>query len=57
MDGEFIEARIQSIDVRLCTAELRSVLPQALFEQLASRQFEPLRDSLRKLFSRWVGEN
>ena len=57
LDGEFIEARIQSIDVRLCTAELRSVLPPALFEELASKQFEPLRDSLRKLFSQWVGEN
>ena len=57
MDGAFIEARIQSIDVRLCTAELRSVLPQALFEELASKQFEPIRDSLRKLLSQWVGEN
>jgi hypothetical protein len=57
LDGEFIEARMQSIDVRLCTAELRSVLPPALFEELASKQFEPIRDSLRKSFSQWVGEN
>ena len=57
LDGEFIEVRIQSIDVRLCTAELRSVLPPALFEELASKQFEPIRDSQRKLFSQWVGEN
>jgi hypothetical protein len=57
LDGEFIEARIQSIDVRLCTAELRSVLPAALFDELASTQFEAIRDSLRKLFSQCVGEN
>jgi hypothetical protein len=57
LDGEFIEARIQSIDERLCTTELRAVLPTALFNELASRQFEPIRDSLQKLFSQWVGEN
>lgn len=55
LDGEFIEARIQSINVKLCTAELRSVLPPALFEELANQQFKPLRDSLRTLFSEWVG--
>jgi hypothetical protein len=56
LDSEFIEARIQSIDVGICTAELRSVLPSALFDELASTQFESIRDSLRKLFSQWVGE-
>ena len=52
-----IEARIQSINVKLCTAELRSVLPLALFEELAREQFKPIRDSLRMLFSKWVEEN
>src|SRR5262249_11334506 len=57
LDDEFIGARIQRIDERLCTAELRSVLPTALFGQFASKQFEPIRDSLRKLFSQWLVEN
>jgi Nucleotidyl transferase AbiEii toxin, Type IV TA system len=53
LDAEFIEARIQRIDVKLCTADLRSVLPPALFNELATEQFEPLRGSLRKVFSGW----
>lgn len=57
LNDEFIEARIQSIDVKLCTAELRPVLPPALFEELAHQQFKPIRDSLRTLFPQWVGEN
>jgi Nucleotidyl transferase AbiEii toxin, Type IV TA system len=57
LDEEFIEARIQSIDLKLCTAELRSVLPLALFEELANQQFKAIRDSLRTLFSEWVGGN
>lgn len=55
LDNEFIEARIQSIEIKLCTAELRSVLPPALFEEFANQQFKPIRDSLRTLFSEWVG--
>jgi hypothetical protein len=51
MDDEFIGARIQSIDERLCTAELRSALPPAVFEELAKKQFGPMRDSLRMMFS------
>jgi hypothetical protein len=57
MDDEFIGARIQSIDERLCTAELRSVLPPAVCEKLAKKQFGPIRDSLRMMFSLWIGEN
>lgn len=57
LDGEFIEARIQNIDARLCTTELRSVLPPARFDELDTKQFAPIRHSLRKVFSEWVGEN
>lgn len=57
LDAEFIEARIQSIDVKLCTADLRSVLPPALFDELAKKQFAPIGNSLRKVFSQWVEEN
>lgn len=54
LDEEFIEARVQSIEVKLCTSELRSVLPPALFEELAHQEFKPIRDSLRTLFAEWV---
>jgi len=57
LDAEFIEARIQSIDVKLCTADLRSVLPPGLFDELATKQFAPIGNSLRKVFSQWVEEN
>lgn len=57
LDAEFIEARIQSINVKLCTADLRSVLPPPLFNELATKQFAPIGDSLRKVFSDWVKEN
>lgn len=57
LDAEFIEARIQSIDVKLCTADLRSVLPPALFDELATKQFAPIGNSLRKVFSQWFEEN
>jgi len=57
LNAEFIQARIQSIDVKLCTTDLRPVLPPALFDQLATKQFQPIGDSLRKVFSEWVEEN
>ena len=57
LDNEFIQARIERIDVKLCTTDLRSVLPPALFNELATEQFEPIRGSLRKVFSGWVNEN
>ena len=57
LESEFIEARIQSIDAKLCATELSSVLPPIVYDALATKQFAPVRDSLRKLFSQWVGEN
>jgi hypothetical protein len=57
LDAEFIEARIQTVDVKLCTTDLRSVLPPALFKELATKQFAPIADSLRKVFSEWVEGN
>jgi hypothetical protein len=57
LDAEFIEARIQNIDVKLCTVELRSVLPATLFDELVKKQFAPIGDLLRKVFSEWVEEN
>jgi hypothetical protein len=57
LDAEFIQARIQSIDVKLCTTDLRSVLPPTLFDELATKQFAPIAGSLRTVFSEWVEEN
>jgi nucleotidyltransferase AbiEii toxin of type IV toxin-antitoxin system len=57
LDAEFIEARIRSIDVKLSTIDLRPILPPPLFHELAKKQFELIRDSLRKVFSEWVEEN
>jgi hypothetical protein len=57
LDVEFIEARIQSVNAKLCTVELRSVLPPTLFDELSRKQFATIGDSLRKVFSEWVEEN
>jgi Nucleotidyl transferase AbiEii toxin, Type IV TA system len=56
IDRETIETRIQSIDAKLCTVELRPVLPQAVFDDLTKNEFETIRDSLRIVFSPWLGK-
>lgn len=53
LDEEFIDARIEAVTDDLCIAELRRVLPVALFEELAKEKFESLRQSLRTVFSDW----
>lgn len=53
IDQETIEARIQNID-KLCTVELRPVLPEAVFNELANNEFETIRRSLRNVFSDWL---
>jgi hypothetical protein len=55
-DGEFIEQRIQSVTAKLCTVELRPVLPHPLFEDLAKDDFESLRRSIRTVLSEWLVE-
>lgn len=55
-DAEFIEARIQSVTPKLCTVELRPVLPLSLFEELESQDFLPIQSSLRTVFSEWIEE-
>jgi Nucleotidyl transferase AbiEii toxin, Type IV TA system len=54
LDEEFIKARIEAVTPKLCTVELRPVLPPALFAQLEREDFESLRQSLRRLFSDWL---
>jgi len=53
-DKESVKARIDAISPKLCTVELRPVLPPPLFEQLEKEGFEPLRQSLRTVFSDWL---
>ena len=54
LDKEFIKARIEAVTSKLCTVELRPVLPSPLFEQLEKEGFEPIRKSLRTVFSDWL---
>lgn len=56
LDSEFIAGRIEKIVPKLCTVELRAVLPPQVFEGLAEKEFEPIRHSLRTVFSHWLGE-
>jgi hypothetical protein len=53
-DPEFIRKRIDAINPKLCEAELRRYLPDEVFQELASQDFEPLRQALRNLFSEWL---
>jgi hypothetical protein len=54
LDPESIRARIDRIDTKLCTAELRPVLPDALFTSLAKQEFKSLRSSLEEVFADWL---
>ena len=54
LDSESIGQRINRIDVKLCTAELRHVLPDKVFSSLAEQEFKPLRSSLENVFADWV---
>lgn len=54
LDSESIRHRINRIDVKLCTAELRPVLPDKVFSSLAEQKFKPLRSSLESVFMDWI---
>jgi hypothetical protein len=54
LDTESIKARVEAVSPKLCTVQLRPVLPPPLFEQLEKEGFEPLRQSLRTAFSDWL---
>jgi len=56
IDRESIERRIENINPKLCTVELRPVLPPAVFDELAESEFEPIRRSLGTVLSHWLGE-
>lgn len=56
IERESIDLRIKNINLKLCTVELRPVLPAALFEELARAEFQPICHSLRVVFSHWLEE-
>ncbi|MGC2330569.1 MAG: nucleotidyl transferase AbiEii/AbiGii toxin family protein [Candidatus Acidiferrales bacterium] len=56
IDPAQLDDRIRRIDHKLCTVELRPVLPAAIFEDLANHEFEPIRQSLRVVFADWLQE-
>ena len=53
-DTESIRSRIGGVDKRLCTVELRAVLPGELFTALAKEDFQRLRQSLETVFANWL---
>lgn len=54
LDSESIQSKINRVDSRLCTVELRTVLPNDLFEPLAKDNFKRLRSSLESVFENWL---
>jgi len=55
--GEFIDARIRGVTPKLCTVELRPVLPTSVFQELEKQDFQPIRSSLRTVFAEWLEES
>lgn len=53
-DQDFINERIAAVTPKRCEAELREYLPEEVYRQLAGKEFEPLRQSLRDLFAEWL---
>src|SRR5246127_46833 len=54
LHADLIRSRIARIDPKLCTVELRPILPQELFAELAKDDFNPLRKALEAAFSNWI---
>lgn len=54
LDADLIRSRIARIDPKLCTVELRPILPQELFAELAKDDFNRLRKALEAVFSSWI---
>jgi hypothetical protein len=57
LDAEQINERIGQITPKLCRAELKSVLPEEVYENLESEDFNSLRAAVKSLFAEWLYEN
>jgi len=53
-DTELIRSRIARIDPKLCTVELRPILPRERFTELAEDDFNRLRKALKTVLSNWI---
>jgi hypothetical protein len=53
-DPEFIAKRIDQVNSRTCKPELQPYLPNDIYKELEGANFEPLRETLRQLFSEWL---
>jgi Nucleotidyl transferase AbiEii toxin, Type IV TA system len=53
-DSERIRERIERINATLCRADLKSILPEAIYRPLEESDFQPLRDALREIFADWL---
>ena len=53
-DPEFIARRIDQVNSRTCKPELQPYLPKDIYDELELVDFEPLRQTLRQLFSEWL---
>ena len=53
-DCAYIADRISQVNARICRPELEPFLPEAIYQELATRDFQPLRDALTALFSEWL---
>jgi len=54
LGADLIRSRIARIDPKLCTVELRPLLPHELFAELAKDDFKRLRNALESVFSKWI---
>lgn len=53
-DPEFIAERIDQVNFRTGKPELQPYLPDDIYKELEGANFEPLRETLRQLFSEWL---
>jgi Nucleotidyl transferase AbiEii toxin, Type IV TA system len=51
---EEINERIESVNQKLCRAELKSVLPEEVYAELEQDNFETLRAAVRRVFADWL---
>jgi hypothetical protein len=54
IDSSTIAGRIDRVDVKLCTLELKQILPPDVYKVLEVVEFEPLRNAVRELYEEWL---
>lgn len=54
LESEQLRERIDRVNTKLCTVELRTVLPSDLFDELEREAFRRLRGALESVFADWL---